>query len=65
MILYQVYYLGHVPKSLNLACGEGLQPHFKCGLTSRLALRCHGPRARLSPRAMALFPKMNVGLANS
>ena len=37
----------------------------ECALTSSLALRCHETRARLSPRAMALFSKRNLDLANS
>ena len=51
------------PKVSLPSCGEGVRSH-QYPLTWRLTLRCHGRRARFSPRAMTIFPMMKLGLAN-
>ena len=53
------------PKVFNPACGEDVQtPQCRVAPGTRVALRYHGPGARLPSRAMALFPMINMCLVN-
>ena len=66
--VYQVIYyvLRDTLHSLSTPLVVKLYKHIHVSIASvpRVALRCHGRRAKLTPRLMALFLMPNLGLTN-